>query len=155
MIMMFIMVAVNIPTIPATQDILLVLIAPALLFFPIAFGGIHLFCNKILRLAEKESVTIAYCSAMKHLPLAMGVAFVSLGQQSALPITVAAVFQTLNASLFYRIFQARVRSASGCTSEISSGSKALRTLAGLGLGKTGLSSNAFFGLPLRDDRVRA
>jgi len=145
---MAIMVAVNIPTRPATQDILLVLIAPALLFFPIAFGGIHLFCNKILRLTEKENVTIAYCSAMKHLPLAMGVAFVSLGQQAALPITVAAVFQTLNASLFYRIFQARVRSASGCTSEIPSGSKALRTLAGLGFGKTGVTSNAFCRLGL-------
>jgi predicted Na+-dependent transporter len=135
MIMMFIMVAVNIPTIPATQDILLVLIAPALLFFPIAFGGIHLFCKKILRLAEKESVTIVYCSAMKHLPLAMGVAFVSLGQQAALPITVAAVFQTLNASLFYRIFQARARLASGCTSEISPVHNVHRTLAGTGLGK--------------------
>jgi predicted Na+-dependent transporter len=58
-------------------------------------------------LIEKENVTIAYCSAMKHLPLAMGVAFVSLGQQAALPIAVAAVFQTINASLFYRIFQKR------------------------------------------------
>ena len=155
MIMMFIMVAVNIPTIPATQDILLVLIAPALLFFPIAFGGIHLFCNKILRLAEKENVTIAYCSAMKHLPLAMGVAFVSLGQQAALPITVAAVFQTLNASLFYRIFQARVRSASGCTSEISSGSKALRTLEVWVPGKRASRRMLSAGLALRDDRVRA
>ena len=155
MIMMFIMVAVNIPTIPATQDILLVLIAPALLFFPIAFGGIHLFCNKILRLTEKENVTIAYCSAMKHLPLAMGVAFVSLGQQAALPITVAAVFQTLNASLFYRIFQGRARLASGCTSEISSGSKALRTLAGLGLGKRASRRMLSVGTALRDDLVRA
>jgi len=110
MITMFLMVAVNIPTIPATQDILLVLVGPALLFFPIAFGGIHLFCKKILRLVEMESVTIAYCSAMKHLPLAMGVAFVSLGQQAALPIAVAAVFQSINASFFYRIFQKRATS---------------------------------------------
>jgi predicted Na+-dependent transporter len=105
MILMFIMVAVNIPTIPITEDVLLVLLIPPLVLFPIAFGGIHLFCNRILKCAEGETVAIVYSSGMKNLPLAMGVAFVSLGQQAALPIAVAAVFQTLNASLFYRIFQ--------------------------------------------------
>jgi len=135
MILMFIMVAVNIPKIPVTGDVLLVLLVPPLVLFPIAFGGIHIFCNRILRCAERETVAIVYSSGMKHLPLAMGVAFVSLGQQAALPIAVAAVFQTLNASLFYRIFQARARLDLGCASEISSGSKARRALAGLGLGK--------------------
>jgi predicted Na+-dependent transporter len=137
MILMFIMVAVNIPTIPVTGDILLVLLLPPLVLFPIAFGGIHIFCNRMLRCAERETVAIVYSSGMKHLPLAMGVAFVSLGQQAALPIAVAAVFQTLNASLFYRIYQRRPRLASGCTSETSEGSKGRRTLAGLGLGKQG------------------
>jgi predicted Na+-dependent transporter len=135
MILMFIMVAVNIPTIPVTGDILLVLLVPPLVLFPIAFGGVYIFCNRILRCAERETVAIVYSSGMKHLPLAMGVAFVSLGQQAALPIAVAAVFQTLNASLFYRIFQSRPRSASGCTSEPSIGSKARPAPAGLGLGK--------------------
>jgi len=155
MILMFIMVAVNIPAIPMSGDILVVLLVPPLVLFPIAFGGIHIFCNRILRCAKRETVAIVYSSGMKHLPLAMGVAFVSLGQQAALPIAVAAVFQTVNASLFYRIFQGRVRSASGCTSEVSSGSKALRTLAGIGLGKRASRRMLSVGLALRDDRVSA
>jgi ACR3 family arsenite efflux pump ArsB len=114
MILMFIMVAVNIPTAPITEDILVVLLVPPLVLFPIAFGGIHLFCNRILKCAKRETVAIVYSSGMKHLPLAMGVAFVSLGQQAALPIAVAAIFQTLNASLFYRIFQRNTRLTLGC-----------------------------------------
>ncbi|MEM3381598.1 MAG: hypothetical protein QXL25_05920 [Candidatus Bathyarchaeia archaeon] len=105
MILMFIMVAVNIPTISLSGDILVVLLAPPLILFPVAFGGIHLLCNKILKCARKQTIAIVYSSGMKHLPLAMGVAFVSLGQQAALPIAVAAIFQTLNAGLFYKIFQ--------------------------------------------------
>lgn len=108
MILMFIMVAVNIPTIPISEDILVVLIVPPIILFPVAFGGIHLFCNKTLKCAWKQTVAIVYSSGMKHLPLAMGVAFVSLGLQAALPIAVAAVFQTLNASLFYKIYQKRI-----------------------------------------------
>ena len=134
MILMFIMVAVNIPAIPMSGDILVVLLVPPLVLFPIAFGGIHVFCNRILRCAKRETVAIVYSSGMKHLPLAMGVAFVSLGQQAALPIAVAAVFQTVNASLFYRIFQFRPRLASSCTSESSIGSKARRAVVGQGPG---------------------
>jgi len=47
---------------------------------------------------------------MKHLTLAMGVAFASFGQTAALPIALSASFQTVNASIFYRLFQ-RVRGA--------------------------------------------
>ncbi|MEM2047379.1 MAG: hypothetical protein QXZ06_05820 [Candidatus Jordarchaeales archaeon] len=53
-------------------------------------------------------MVIAYSSGMKHLSLAMGVAFVSLGQQTAFPIAVMVVFQTINAGVFYKRFQRRL-----------------------------------------------
>ncbi|MEM3071858.1 MAG: hypothetical protein QW172_00160 [Candidatus Bathyarchaeia archaeon] len=108
MLLMFIMVSVNIPTLPIAGDALLMLLLPSLILFPVAFEGIHIFCNKMLRCAGKETVAIVYSSGMKHLPLAMGVAFVSLGQQAALPIAVAAVFQTINAGVFYKMFQRKL-----------------------------------------------
>jgi ACR3 family arsenite efflux pump ArsB len=108
MFLMFIMISINVSSIPVTIENLVALIVPSLLLFPIAFGGIRLFCDKLLKCDEEEVVAVVYSSGMKHLPLAMGIAFVSLGQQAALPIAVAAVFQTLNASIFYRIFQRRV-----------------------------------------------
>jgi len=115
MVLMFIMVSVNVPTVPGTARALLVLLVPPLILFPIAFGGIHIFCSKVLKCAQQQTIAIVYSSGMKHLPLAMGVAFVSLGQEAALPIAVAAVFQTLNASLFYRIFQrSSARRREGC-----------------------------------------
>ncbi|MEM4245720.1 MAG: hypothetical protein QW390_00315 [Candidatus Bathyarchaeia archaeon] len=112
MLLMFIMVSVNIPTLPVAGDVLLILILPSLILFPVAFEGIHVFCNRMLRCAERETVAIVYSSGMKHLPLAMGVAFVSLGQQAALPIAVAAVFQTINAGVFYKRFQRRLHGGS-------------------------------------------
>ncbi|MCR4405015.1 MAG: bile acid:sodium symporter [Candidatus Acetothermia bacterium] len=105
MLLMFIMIALNIRMIPADGSVLLSLIIPPLLLFPIAFGGVYLWCDRLLRCERRETDAIVYSSGMKHLPLAMGIAFVSFGQEAALPIAVAAVFQTFNASLFYRLFQ--------------------------------------------------
>jgi ACR3 family arsenite efflux pump ArsB len=78
---------------------------PPLILFPVAFGGAHLICTKVLKCPMKETNAIVYSSGMKHLPLAMGVAFASFGQTAALPIAVSAAFQTVNASIFYRLFQ--------------------------------------------------
>jgi ACR3 family arsenite efflux pump ArsB len=105
MLLMFIMIALNIKMIPASGSVLVSLIIPPLLLFPIAFGGVYLWCDRLLRCHRQETDAIVYSSGMKHLPLAMGIAFVSFGQEAALPIAVAAVFQTFNASLFYRLFQ--------------------------------------------------
>ncbi len=105
MLLMFIMIALNIPMIPAAGGLLISLIIPPLLLFPIAFGGVYLWCDRLLHCHRRETDALVYSSGMKHLPLAMGISFVSFGQEAALPIAVAAVFQTFNASLFYRLFQ--------------------------------------------------
>ncbi|MEM2960620.1 MAG: hypothetical protein QXU67_03345 [Candidatus Bathyarchaeia archaeon] len=105
MLLMFSMLAINVALIPSDPSIILSLIIPPLILFPAAFGGTHLICTKILHCHIKETNAIVYSSGMKHLPLAMGVAFASFGQMAALPIAVSAAFQTINASIFYRIFQ--------------------------------------------------
>lgn len=110
MLLMFIMIALNIRMIPGGTT-LISLIIPPLLLFPIAFGGVYLWCERLLHCHRRETDALVYSSGMKHLPLAMGIAFVSFGQEAALPIAVAAVFQTFNASLFYRLFQGLSRVA--------------------------------------------
>ena len=105
MLLMFSMLAINVALIPSDPSIILSLIIPPLILFPAAFGGTHLICTKILHCHIKETNAIVYSSGMKHLPLAMGIAFASFGQMAALPIAVSAAFQTINASIFYRIFQ--------------------------------------------------
>jgi len=105
MILMFTMLAINVASIPPNPTLILSLIIPPLILFPVAFGGAHLICTKVLKCPMKETNAIVYSSGMKHLPLAMGVAFASFGQTAALPIAVSAAFQTVNASIFYRLFQ--------------------------------------------------
>jgi predicted Na+-dependent transporter len=105
MLLMFSMLAINVALVPPNPSLILSLIIPPAILFPAAFGGTHLICTKILHCHIKETNAIVYSSGMKHLPLAMGVAFASFGQMAALPIAVSAAFQTVNASIFYRIFQ--------------------------------------------------
>jgi len=105
MLLMFSMLAVNVALIPPNPSLILSLIIPPLVLFPVAFGGAHLICTKILHCPMKETNAIVYSSGMKHLPLAMGIAFASFGPMAALPIAISAAFQTVNASIFYRIFQ--------------------------------------------------
>jgi predicted Na+-dependent transporter len=107
MILMFSMLAINVASIPPNLALILSLIISPLILFPVAFGGAHLICAKVLKCPLKETIAIVYSSGMKHLPLAMGVAFASFGQTAALPIAVSAAFQTVNASIFYRLFQKR------------------------------------------------
>jgi len=105
MLLMFSMLAINVALVPPNPSLILSLIIPPAILFPAAFGGTYLICTKILHCHIKETNAIVYSSGMKHLPLAMGVAFASFGQMAALPIAVSAAFQTVNASIFYRIFQ--------------------------------------------------
>ncbi|MEM3366107.1 MAG: hypothetical protein QXM93_06775 [Candidatus Methanomethyliaceae archaeon] len=105
MILMFSMLAINIMVIPGDLSIIVLLVLPPLILFPVAFGSSHLICSKILHLPTRETTAIVYSSGMKHLPLAMGVAFASFGPPAALPIAISAAFQTVNAGIFYRIFQ--------------------------------------------------
>jgi len=105
MLLMFSMLAINMALVPADPSLIMLLILPPLIFFPVAFGGSHLICSKLLRFPLKETNAIVYSSGMKHLPLAMGIAFASFGPAAALPVAVSAAFQTMNASIFYRIFQ--------------------------------------------------
>jgi len=105
MLLMFSMLAINVALVPPNPSLILSLIIPPAILFPTAFGGTYLICSKILRCHIKETNAIVYSSGMKHLPLAMGIAFASFGQTAALPIAISAAFQTLNASVFYRIFQ--------------------------------------------------
>lgn len=104
MLLMFSMLAVNVALIPTNPALILSLIIPPLVLFPVAFVGAYLICAKLLRFPIKETNAIVYSSGMKHLPLAMGIAFASFGSSAALPIAVSAGFQTVNASIFYRIF---------------------------------------------------
>jgi predicted Na+-dependent transporter len=60
-----------------------------------------------LKCPLKETGTIVYSSGIKHLPLAMRLAFASFGQTATLPIAVSAAFQTVNAGIFYKFFQRR------------------------------------------------
>jgi ACR3 family arsenite efflux pump ArsB len=105
MLLMFSMLAINVALVPPNPSLILSLIIPPAILFPAAFGGTYLICTKILHCHIKETNAIVYSSGMKHLPLAMGVAFAPFGQMAALPIAVSAAFQTVNASIFYRIFQ--------------------------------------------------
>lgn len=105
MLLMFSMLAINVALVPPNLSLILSLIIPPVILFPAAFGGTYLICIKILHCHIKETNAIVYSSGMKHLPLAMGIAFASFGQMAALPIAVSAAFQTINASIFYRIFQ--------------------------------------------------
>jgi len=105
MILMFTMLAINVGSIPPNLTPIFSLIIPPLILFPVAFGGAHLICTKVLKRPIKETNAIVYSSGMKHLLLAMGVAFASFGQTTALPIAVSAAFQTVNASIFYKLFQ--------------------------------------------------
>jgi len=105
MVLMFSMLAINVALVPPNPTLILSLIIPPIILFPVAFGGAHLICIRILKCPVSETNAIVYSSGMKHLPLAMGVAFASFGQMAALPIAISAAFQTLNASIFYRIFQ--------------------------------------------------
>jgi ACR3 family arsenite efflux pump ArsB len=105
MILMFSMVSINIPMIPGEPYILLSLMLPSLLVFPLVFGVPYLICLRALHLKYEEHVAIVYSSGMKHLPLATGLAFTSFGSAAAFPIVISAVFQTTFASIFYRLFQ--------------------------------------------------
>lgn len=111
MILMFSMLAINMVLVPTTPSLVLLLILPPLLLFPLAFGGSYLISSRVLRLPLKETNAVVYSSGMKHLPLAMGIAFASFGPGAALPIAISAAFQTVNASAFYRIFQRMVQRA--------------------------------------------
>ncbi len=99
MILMFSMLAINMIMVPGDLSAIALLVIPPLIVFPVAFGCAHLICSKILHLPLRESVAIVYSSGMKHLPLA------SFGPPAALPIAISAAFQTVNAGIFYRIFQ--------------------------------------------------
>jgi ACR3 family arsenite efflux pump ArsB len=105
MALMFSMVSINIPMIPAEPYVLLLLVLPPLLAFPLVFGVPYLVCSRVLRLSYEEQVAIVYSSGMKHLPLATSLAFASFGPAAAFPIAISAVFQTTFASTFYRMFQ--------------------------------------------------
>lgn len=105
MVLMFSMLALNIATVPLNLPTVLSLTLPPLILFPVAFGVSYLISLRLLRFTVGETNAIVYSSGMKHLPLAMGVAFTSLGQMAALPIAVSAAFQTIFASIFYKIFQ--------------------------------------------------
>ncbi len=105
MLLMFSMLAMNVALIPPNPSSILSLIVMPAILFPLAFGGAYLISARIMRLPLKEINAIVYSSGMKHLPLAMGIAFASFGQMAALPIAVSAALQTLNASMFYRVFQ--------------------------------------------------
>jgi ACR3 family arsenite transporter len=105
MILMFSMLAINMAMVPGDLSIVVLLVLPPIILFPIAFGLSHLICSKVLCLPLGETNAIVYSSGMKHLPLAMGIAFASFGAGAALPIAVSAAFQTVNASVFYRVFQ--------------------------------------------------
>jgi ACR3 family arsenite efflux pump ArsB len=107
MILMFSMLAINVASIPPNLTVILSLIIPPLILFPVAFGGAYFICTKVLKCPLKETNAIVYSSGMKHLPLAMGLAFASFGQTAALPIAVSAAFQTVNAGIFYKLFQRR------------------------------------------------
>ncbi|MEM2904759.1 MAG: hypothetical protein QW587_03370 [Candidatus Bathyarchaeia archaeon] len=105
MLLMFSMLAINVALIPLNLALILSLIIPPAILFPVAFGGAYLICTKVLHCPMKETNAIVYSSGMKHLPLAMGIAFASFGQTAALPIAISAAFQTVNASIFYRVIQ--------------------------------------------------
>jgi ACR3 family arsenite efflux pump ArsB len=105
MILMFSMVSINIPMVPGELYVIFSLVLPSLVLFPVVFGVPYLICSRVLHLTFKESIAIIYGSGMKHLPLATGLAFASFGSAAALPIVISAVFQTINASTFYRLFQ--------------------------------------------------
>ncbi|MEJ5293438.1 MAG: bile acid:sodium symporter [Candidatus Methanosuratincola sp.] len=105
MILMFSMLAINVVLVPRNTSLVALLILPPLILFPLAFGGAHVISTRVLRLPMREANAIVFSSGMKHLPLAMGIAFASFGPAAALPIAVSAAFQTVNASIFYKIFQ--------------------------------------------------
>lgn len=104
MVLMFSMLAINVAMVPGDLSVVGLLVLPPLLLFPFAFGASYLICSS-LRLPLGETNAIVYSSGMKHLPLAMGVAFASFGPAAALPIAISAAFQTVNASIFYKAFQ--------------------------------------------------
>jgi ACR3 family arsenite efflux pump ArsB len=105
MLLMFSMLAINMVLVPANLSLILLLLLPPLFLFPIAFAGSFIISAKLLHFPMRETNAIVYSSGMKHLPLAMGIAFASFGPAAALPIAVSAAFQTVNAGIFYRIFQ--------------------------------------------------
>lgn len=103
--LIFTMISVNISLLPPEANVILSLILPPLLVFSMGFAGIYMICSKLLNLPRKETIAIVYSSGMKHLPMAIGLAFASFGQMAALPIALSVPFQTTFASVYYRIFQ--------------------------------------------------
>ena len=106
MLLMFTAVAMNISKVPLSRAAFTSLFAPSILLFIAIFASSYLLGKPF---NYKSRVALTYSISMKHLPLAIGIAFVSLSPQATLPIAIAFIFQSIFANIFYRIFQRLAR----------------------------------------------
>lgn len=102
MLLMFISVAMNISKIPLTSATFTSLFAPSIILFLATFAAAYLLAKPF---NYKSRIALTYSTSMKHLPLAIGIAFISLSPQATLPIAIAFIFQSIFANIFYKIFQ--------------------------------------------------
>lgn len=100
MFIMFIAVNTSIPILLKYLSLLPSLVVSTVLIFPVLFAAAYVVGGRIFNRAKNISVT--YSSGMKNLPIALGIAVLSLPSLSALVVAIAFIFQMLTAVLFYR-----------------------------------------------------
>jgi len=101
--LMFIAINTSMPVILKNIELIQSLIGSTIVIFPILF--IFAFVVSSRFFSKAKNIAITYSSGMKNLPIALGIAIMSFGTLTALPIAVGFAFQMLTAVGFYRIFR--------------------------------------------------
>ncbi len=105
--LMFIAVNTSVPILMKNLSLLPPLLISAAIIFPVMFGFAYIVSK---RFAYGKTVAITYSSGMKNLPIGLGIAILSFGMLTALPIAVGFAFQMLTAVGFYKFFMTGVSS---------------------------------------------
>jgi len=99
--LMFIAVNTSMPILLRNLALLPSLLISVIIIFPVMFGFAYLITRSM---PYSKTVAITYSSGMKNLPIGLGIAIISFGILTALPIAVGFAFQMLTAVGFYRYF---------------------------------------------------
>jgi predicted Na+-dependent transporter len=110
-LLMFVAVNTAIPLLLQNLAIILPLVTATVIIFPGLFLAAHLVSAATL--TPKRDVAITYSAGMKNLPIALGIAIMSLKGLSVLPVAVGFVFQMLTAVSFYQFFRRKQARSEG------------------------------------------
>lgn len=102
-LLMFMAININISPIIKNMGLIAPLVTSTVVVFPILFLVAYLTSLKFF--SKHKIIAITYSSGMKNLPIAVGIAAISLKGLAMLPVAVGFAFQMLTAVTFYQLFR--------------------------------------------------